>query len=160
MSYHKAVLRTSVDLSDAHAVITSDLVWEFLGEGMTPFTATIIEGEVVIDRSMNPTIKTGDIIRELDGYPIQQLMDSLRPYSFDTNPNALALSILNRVCRGPLGSSTVILENASGTRTESFDRSVDNFPIWNLKGHAPIIDTTLPNGKHYGYIDMDLLEPS
>ncbi len=160
MSYHKAALRTSVDLSDAHAVVSSDLVWEFLGNGMTPFTATVIDGEVVIDRSLNPMIKRGDIIRELDDYPIQQLMDSLRPYAFDTNPNSLALSVLNRVCRGPLGPSTVLLENSSGTRTETFERSADNFSIWNIKRHVAAIDTILPNGKRYGYIDMERLEPN
>lgn len=158
ISYHKAVLRTSVDLSDAHGNISSDLLWDFLGAGMTPFTATIIDGEVVVDRSVIPSIKTGDIIRELDGYPIQQFIDSLRPYAFDTNPTAFALSVLNRVCRGPLGSSSAVLEDGSGTRTESFDRTVDNFQIWGAKEHAPIIDTTLPNGKHFGYVDMDLLE--
>lgn len=66
LAYHCAVLRTATQLCDAHALIDSPVLEEFIGSEMAPFTVSSIEGEYVVDRSLDPNIPCGDIVVVID----------------------------------------------------------------------------------------------
>jgi hypothetical protein len=159
LAYHCAALRTAVELCDAHVSVNTSIISDFLGAGYPPFTAMTIDGKTVINRSMHPDIHTGEFLVSLDDVPFEQRKEYIRPYCNKPNPNSLDLSIMTRALRGPLGYATANIEDAQGNvRTVTFERNFDNGLIWSRPVRSSLIDTVLPSGARYGYVDMQRLE--
>ncbi len=158
LSYHVAIFQTALEVCDGHAGIGSTYLSEFLGMSMAPFMLKRIDNVTVVERSLVPNIRPGDIVRSVDGVPLASLRDSLAPYCDKTNPHSFEYVLGYRIARGAEGPSEVVLEGRDGVRTESFERSSGNNAVFYKPFHPLHFDTVLANGAHVGYIDVVHLE--
>jgi hypothetical protein len=112
-----------------------------------------------VDQSVS-NIYPGDIILQIDGIPVEELKDSLRPFMAASNESRMQRNLNNTLVRGPSGSMELLLQNENGTRLVSTQRNWSSSLYYALSQKTcPIwYDTLLTGGCHYGYVDMGRLE--
>ncbi|MBU2652077.1 MAG: hypothetical protein KKA81_14200, partial [Bacteroidetes bacterium] len=163
--YAVAVLRLAHFINDTHGYTNSMLAYQYLGSYFPKFFPEQAEGQMVVSRVSGTVTNVfpGDIILEINGIPIEEFKDSLRPLIVASNESRMQYNLNNTVVRGQTSSSfELLLQDESGTRLETTPRSysynayfsliANNGPIW--------YDTLLPGGCNYGYVDMGRLEQS
>ena len=162
-NYQLAMWELTTRINDSHAVIASPTITGFFGEYYLPFSVRYIEGETVVYKVLAGTIgvKSGDIIRSVNGLDIRAWRDSVRRYAAGSNAGSIERSINSRFSTGPQNSvARLEIENADGRKTVSLTRSYNYSEI-----SSGMLQTT-PKWRKirsadsltlFGYVDMERL---
>jgi len=156
--YDLALLVLAKRINDSHAFTMGGLLTPFFGTFYPRFTAASIENETVITRvhSSVSGIKTGDIIRSVDGVEIDALRDSIALYTKGSNDDAVSSNVLNDILLGPNGSFNITTENENGIFQYTLQRnwSPANYANFQLNTGPVWFDTVVNQGCNFGYVDM------
>ena len=146
-------------LKDGHVNVYVD---ESAESGVLPFIAEWIENKVVITKSAITTFKSGDIIKQVNGKPILDVINELEQF-ISGSPQLKRTKCLSwgRLSVGKIGANSKVTIERDG-KSLNFDvklmyqKTIQNLKINNLK---PVRE--LENGIHYidlGSASMDDVE--
>lgn len=160
--YALAVAEMSTLVQDGHTGLRGHPELEKRGLAGTPapFEVMELEGKPVVvgvrDTEAAPGLAPGMVVETIDGKPLAQRMEELKPYVTASHPAHLRYKLMSRALSGPEGSqATVGVRDASGQLKQvRFTRSMKSFQKpskgepWRL----------LPD--NIGYVDLTRLQTS
>lgn len=120
-----------------------------------------IDSQTVITKVFRgvTAVKPGDVVLQIDGTPTQAIRDSLRKYTPGGNPAVIDRNISETLLQGVSLSSTLIVDDGSGPRTVSINRSATGTQV------GDSIDYWRGDGKHWkvlpgdiGYVNMGIVD--
>lgn len=134
VEYRRAMIRLTGRINDSHANIWSQLALQPpLGGAQVPVALRFVEGKAVVTGYLHPALgpatglEIGDVIEQVDGVPVETLVDSLRAWYPASNEPARLRDIARKLLRGE--GHTVL----SGSRAAGpFVRSVPRAPLSQL----------------------------
>lgn len=154
--YALAVAELSTRLQDGHIFLRGhpELEKRGLGGLAAPFELMDLEGKPVVmkvlDAEAAPGLARGQVVETLDGKPLGERLDALRPYVTAAHPVALRQALLDRAMSGAEGSQgTLGVRDAAGQLKEvrftrgraSFQKTPPGEP-WRLVGSIGYVDLT------------------
>lgn len=130
LQYALAVAEMVRESCDSHVRLQSDVMYEFFGTAVPPINCRWIENSAVVtsiqDKSAAEGLKVGDAITEIDGSPVQEHINRVRPFSAST-PQAERFQCMYEILRGPNQSViTLRVRNSEGSKTVSMIRMNHN----------------------------------
>lgn len=160
--YALAVAEMSTLLQDGHVGVRGhpELEKRGLAGVPAPFELMELDGKPVVagvrDAEAAPGLAPGQIVETIDGKPLAQRLEELKPYVTASHPAHLRYKLMSRALSGPEGSqATVGVRDASGQLKQvRFTRSMKSFQK-PPKGEAWRL---LPD--NVGYADLTRLQPS
>jgi len=113
-SYQRELMALVANVHDGHANLWSSLdVRPPVGKCQIPLKIRFVEKSPVVagfgttEAATTSGLKVGDIITELDGVPVQKLIESWAPYYADSNEAARLRDIAAFMTRGACGESAI-----------------------------------------------------
>lgn len=92
LQYRMAALSLIARIHDTHASISNDYTLnQFLGKYYAPVEVSFIDGELVVvdyyyqERGENSRLKPGDVIEQINGRPIKEIVDEKLPFTPASN---------------------------------------------------------------------------
>jgi len=162
MSYHLLFLELATRINDSHAFTYSDVINNnIFGLYSLPLKLQFVENQTVITGIYkdNTALKTGDIIKSINGVDINITRDSLKKIAYGSNSAAINRNINSFIIEGQIAAVRLLIDNNEGQKEITLQRNVPNSSYSDLiknKGPAWKIINTGP--KKYGYVDMGLLQ--
>ena len=160
ISYHLAFKELTTRINDSHAFFGSNVYYQWNGNAYPPFHARWIEDQMVITEVVPSvsSVKPGDVIKEIDGFDINDLRDSLRRYAHGSNEVILEREINWLISLGPGGEFPITVDDGQDLKSEVLFRNgsnystleSDNSEIWKVV-HSD-------EGCQFGVIDMGRIE--
>lgn len=99
--YQREMMALIARVEDTHANLWSSLAARPpVGACALPVTVRFAEGQAVIANSQRPELQRGDVIAELDGKPLRELIESWRPYYAASNEPTRLRDIAGSMTRG------------------------------------------------------------
>jgi hypothetical protein len=162
ISYHRTILELAANINDAHAKTLSTVISrDIKGNYYLPLKLKYIDGSTVISEVGIEIfdLKPGDIIKKINGVPIEELRKSLRLITNGSNPASLERNV-NADLISFTDSSDLIeleIENEKGflqvllplMNFSDYQNSFNkNEPAWTIKNK---------DDKKFGIINMGLL---
>ncbi len=168
ISYNSAIMRLTANINDAHAVTYGTVIaYKILGQNYLPIKLKYIKGStVVLGAPLGfPQVKPGDIIKKINGIPVENLRNNLRPITNGSNEASLERNInRNLVTFTDNKIVQLEIENEKGVSTVSSNliNQIDynyldnnaypaNLPEWSIINK---------NGKNFGLVNMGKLTVS
>ena len=98
-----------------------------VGDCQLPVVMRFVEGSAVVAgysdaANAEPELRIGDIVTDLDGTPVSELISRWRPYYADSNEAARLRDIAQYMTQGACGTATLRLRRDSDTMTISTPR--------------------------------------
>lgn len=160
--YALAVAEMSTLVQDGHTGVRGhpELEKRGLAGIPAPFEVMELEGKPVVvgvrDAEAAPGLAPGQIVETIDGRPLAQRMEELKPYVTASHPAHLRYKLMWRALSGPEGSQgTVGVRDASGQLKQvRFTRSIKSFQ----KPSKGVAWRLLPD--NIGYVDLTRLQTS
>ena len=119
-SYRRALLALTAEARDGHANLWSALdARPPLGKCQLPVNVRFVDGLAVIsgfsiaDPNTITELKIGDVITELDGVPVNKLLETWKPYYAASNDSARLRDIARSMTRGECGESSIRIRRGS-----------------------------------------------
>jgi len=149
-------------IDDSHGFLNSSIYSSWDGNKYPPFEARQIENEMVITKVLPEVsdLNVGDVIKEIDGFDIYKLKDSLRQYSYGSNDVIIERNLINIVMKNDSGTYPIKVFNGVTTKETTFLRNSDNYSKLSENNSPVWRDTVLGDGCRFGIIDMERLEPN
>lgn len=160
--YTRALMQMRNKVNDSHAYLSNSFYSSIFGNFRPPIHTRFIEGEMVVfevfDESLE--INKGDIIKEVNGYSIPYLIDSLNPYMQGSNESRTLYTIAQTILGGSTGSYIdIVVDNGIEEISYTIRRSM-NSPSFRAAEYGEINYKIIEyNNKEYGYIHMGNLLP-
>ncbi len=114
LTYQQELMKFIAKINDTHANLwTSIAVRPPTGSCQLPVDVRFIEGRPLVLRYISATagpasgLLPGDLIEQLDGTPVNELLNQWRPFYADSNEAARLRDIGRYMTRGPCGTATV-----------------------------------------------------
>lgn len=161
LSYHLAFRKYTASIDDSHAFFYSPIFITWRGFFLTPFEVRFIENETVVTKVLPHLVqlKKGDIIKEIDGYNIYDLRDSLREYVNGSNDEVIEREISRMVMRGVGGGFSLKVDDGTQIMDKpQFRAALNATNLANTDVNPPWRDTIINTGCHIGIVDMGELE--
>lgn len=160
LSYNQVFKKLTKRLNDSHAFLISTTYYTWIGYHQTPFLSRYIENEMVITKVIPQVteVKVGDIIKEIDGFNIYELRDSIREYAHGSNDAFIETEIDYMIMRDYYGYFPIVVENETGTHSDSLYRTVMNISRLSRKTGPIWKDTLINSTCNFGIVDMGRLE--
>ena len=122
LTYQQELMRTIALLNDTHANLWSSLAARPpIGSCQLPVDLRFIEGSPVVIRYNSATagpasgLLPGDVITQLDGVAVSDLVTQLRPFYADSNEAARLRDIANSLTQGACGGAAVTVIRGGAT---------------------------------------------
>jgi hypothetical protein len=163
LAFQLALMEFQAKLQDAHAVTSSDTLNTHFGFHFLPMLFSYIDSQTVITKVFQGVtgVKQGDVVLEIDGTPTQTIRDSLLRYTPGGNPSVIDRNISTTLLEGVNYFSTLVIDDGSGPRTVSVNRSAfgaavyDSLDYWQGDGsHWKILPGNI------GYVNMGIADSS
>ena len=162
LEYHLAIARLIARTNDSHGQVFSKELDRRWGPMPPPFTVRWVEGSAAVvallPEARSAGLQIGDLLFEVDGRPIQERVDDLKPFLAASTPQAKDYAALLAAIRGPEGSmGRFHFQTASGAKREmEFERSLSFFRRLQEKDEPVFrkIDSAI------GYVDLARLDAS
>jgi hypothetical protein len=158
LDYHLAMRAFTTKIDDSHAYFTSTTFDSWQGLSYTPFLARYIEGNIVVTKVHSSVYEvfSGDIVKKIDGFDIDYLIDSLRKFSYGSNEISIISNLIDIILSGDAEPFSVTLMNETGEHTVNLTRgkyysdlTKDNTPHWR---------EIVLNGCRFGVVHMGNLQ--
>jgi hypothetical protein len=113
IAYQQQLMRFIVRIHDTHANLWSSLAFRPpTGPCVLPVDLRFVEGKPIVRRYNSPAgdapgLMPGDLIEQLDGVAVNDLIDQWRPYYADSNDAARFRDIAINMTHGSCGPATV-----------------------------------------------------
>ena len=127
-AYKRELLKLIALAQDTHANLWGSLASRPpVGDCQMPEVVRFVEGKAVVTGSAakdhaTGELNAGDVIEDLDGTPVDQLVERRRPYYADSNEAARLRDIAQSMTRGACGSSQVRIQRGSEMLTVTVAR--------------------------------------
>ncbi|WNJ20025.1 S41 family peptidase [Pontibacter sp. G13] len=160
LEYHLAFKRLTTHINDAHGVLGSSIYRSFRGNHYPPFRARWIDNQMVVYKSWDApnSLKSGDVILEIDGISVSAIQDSLADLTCGSNEASYGRDMIHNILFGPEGPMQVKYEDSTGVFTKSVSRTTDNLDSAYHEVGDKWYSTTTPEGCEMGVVNMGLLE--
>lgn len=116
LTYQQELMRFIAKIHDTHANLWSSLAARPpIGSCQLPVDVRFVEGRPLVVRHISATagpasgLLPGDLIEQLDGVPIDDLLNQWRPLYADSNEAARLRDIGRYMTRGPCGAAAVVV---------------------------------------------------
>jgi C-terminal processing protease CtpA/Prc len=116
LSYQQELIRFIAKINDTHANLWSSLAARPpIGSCQLPVDVRLVEGRPIVLRYNSATagpasgLMAGDLIEQLDGVAVDDLLNQWRPLYADSNEAARLRDIGQAMTRGPCGAATVVV---------------------------------------------------
>lgn len=162
LSYTLAFKELTVRLCDTHAAFGSPTWVSWDGNAYPPFQVRFIENETVITKILPSAagIKTGDLIKEINGVNIHKLRDSLRRFAHGSNIATTERNLNEIILWGSQGEFIVTVSDGASDRTIKLTRSYSNFTELNKSDGSKAWQQKTSGGNcNFGIVDMGRLKP-
>jgi hypothetical protein len=123
--YHLGVAQMVAHTCDSHNVVVSDELRDFWGANTAPSVVVQwIENQPVITRILDPglkdTLQPGDIVTRINGRPVEQRIEELKPTIAASTPQALMNTVTTRLFSvdGPDGTTAAVRVRTRGSEKE------------------------------------------
>jgi C-terminal processing protease CtpA/Prc len=162
LAYAKAVAALAARIQDTHAFVSSTVLSEYVGTHVPPIEVRGIEGESVVTAILDDSLRegnglrVGDVVREIDGEPVERRRERLAPLFAHSTPQALRYRMHSQLLAGPEGTDVRLLVEGEDahSREVTAARSVRYVQVFR---DTPVFGV-LPQG--YGYMDLARLMPA
>lgn len=156
--YELATAEAVTWVPDGHSSTSAAAFLDLLGRAAPPFMTMPVEGKVVVVLITNPAatiagIRLGDEVIAINGRPIQQRLDELRPYVAASHENALEYRLARFATRGAPGNSTYEFRRPDGSQ---YTATVAVSPAFGATP-APASVWRILDGN-VGYVNLEFLE--
>lgn len=124
LEYQQALLRFIAAINDTHANLWSSIASRPpIGPCQIPVDIRFVEGKPYVLRKISRTpleagLEPGDVIEELDGKPVQEILDSWLPLYAASNLAAKLRDIGNYLTRGACGDVSVAVKRAGAEESQ------------------------------------------
>src|SRR5262249_11212142 len=123
LGYHKAIARLVARTNDTHCYMNSPVLRAWWGAAIPPLLVRWIENRPVgtsrLADAASAGIERGDVVVAIDGRPVEEHMEELRPLLAASTPQSKQARILGVLLNGADGSSVKLtVEKAGGERKE------------------------------------------
>ncbi len=160
ISYHKTILELAANINDAHAFTESPIItWSIQGSFYIPIMLKYINGTTIISEAGTgiSSLKPGDIIKKINGVPIEELRNNLRPITIGSNPASLERNInFDLVTFLDSQPVTLEIENEKGLSQVSLPL-INQRTYWNSFKTEPAWTIKNKDGKKFGIINIGVL---
>ncbi|MCF8716496.1 hypothetical protein JM658_16865 [Joostella atrarenae] len=120
LEYKLTVLELIHEIKDTHSNIIQlgDVVDKYFGTRTPPFKVIFVEDKLVINEIFDhrSSLKKGDVILQIDGENVNDLINKIKPYSIGSNIAAQKRNICSKILR--TNSSSVVISTANGKKVE------------------------------------------
>lgn len=147
-------------IDDSHSIFEFGPFQQVIGDVCTPFKLKYVDGETVVSKilpSANP-LEVGDIIKEIDGYDIYELRDSLRSIAYGSNEVMINFEINYYLQLGNEGLFNVKVADGDALKSIDLKRNYNNVNLLHQKETPSWRDTVICNDKRIGIVNMGALE--
>lgn len=158
LEYEKINLQIISELHDSHTQLSGNTkeLNRLKGDYFAPFKADFIENQLIVTdfyhskNAKESNLKIGDIITHINGKPVKQIINSLRPYSPASNEAARLKTLSLELLRSP--KKEVPVKYISADKTH--EKEIPFFGWGDLK----IMEyyETQKQGKSYEYIKNNI----
>lgn len=156
--YELAAAEAVTWVPDGHSSTTAAAFFDLRGRAAPPFLTMPVEGKVVVVLLTNPVatvagIRAGDELLAINGRPVEQRLDELRPYVSASHETGLAYRLARFAPWGPAGNSTYEFRRPDGSTysaTVALSAAFGATP-------APSSVTRILDGN-IGYVNLEFLE--
>ena len=161
LEYKLALLQLIAHVNDTHANIYNDRALDiWTGLKRAPYEIAFIESKAVVIRILNSELtkpaelKPGDIITDINGKPVDKIVEERKPYSPASNPAVQLRNIASDLLR--TYSDKISLQIVRDGRSQNLD--VTCFPLASLRTQS------IPKSSHrllssdIGYIWLETLK--
>ncbi len=148
-------------LNDSHTVNLSHSVYNaWRGSYYPPFLVSWIENEMVITKILPGTtlVSPGDVLKEIDGYEVHYLRDSLRMYSAGSNNIMIETNLNEIIMWGNSGDFQIKVDNGSNIHTETLIRNGSNYNSLQNNANPAWQKRIINNNCEFGIVDMGNLQ--
>lgn len=159
VEYHLAMLETVVKLGDSHANFFSEELYDYFGRKYIPGFINVIENKAVITGFYNDSLakqndlKIGDIIEEVNGSPMQQILEEKAKYSHGSNKRTKNINYDFTIFNGSTDSVKLKINRNGNVFTKMMGRYKEiNYHRAKVKSEKYSIDE-----NNVGYINMAVL---
>lgn len=162
LEYHLAIARLVARTNDSHAQVLSKELDRYWGQMPPPFSVRWVEGRPVVvaltAEARSSNLRIGDVLLAVDGRPIQERVNELKPLLAASTPQSKDYSALLSALRGTQGSTARYqFETAAGLKREiEFERRLSFFHSLQEKDE-PVFRKL---DSEIGYVDLARLEAS
>ncbi|MEA2465491.1 MAG: hypothetical protein QOJ98_3238 [Acidobacteriota bacterium] len=120
VEYELAIAEAVTWVPDGHSSTTAAAFADVRGRAAPPFLTMPVEGKVVVtsltdDSAAAAGIRPGDEVVAMDGRPIQERFDNLRPYISASHESGLAYRLARFAPWGPAGRSAYQFRRPDGS---------------------------------------------
>jgi len=129
VSYHQELMRFIAKINDTHANLWSSLASRPpIGVCQLPVDVRFVEGRPIVLRDISITagpaasLRPGDIIEQLDGVPVADLLDQWRPIYAASNEPTRLRDIARNMTRGSCGATSVVVNRGEMQMTLESNR--------------------------------------
>jgi carboxyl-terminal processing protease len=148
-------------LNDSHAAYFNHSVynnWE--GNYYPPFLVSWIENEMVITKVLPgiTLVSPGDVIKEIDGFEVHYLRDSLRKYSGGSNNMTIETNLNETIIWGNPGNFQIKVDNGSNIHTETLIRNSSNYNSLQNNTNPAWQKRIINDSCKFGIVDMGKLQ--
>ncbi|MCB0733707.1 MAG: hypothetical protein H6608_08960 [Flavobacteriales bacterium] len=115
-AYHLSMLELVVKLNDSHSGLVTKYTNEYFGYRWAPFTYQIIDNKAVVDGFIDDSlcramdVQVGDVVLEVEGESIQDIIERKKKYVNASNPSALHRNFYYGIFNGQDGFFTITYE--------------------------------------------------
>ncbi len=151
------IARVVAQLQDTHALITAPALDEFVGTHFPGITVSTVEGAAVVTSVLTDVerVAVGDVIRGVDGVPIDRRRSDLRPL-FSASRREAENWLLDRLLLAGAPESVASLQIDSNAANHTVEVRVRRAHRALPPAHSALpVHTVLPSG--FGYIDLTRL---
>jgi C-terminal processing protease CtpA/Prc len=133
VTYQQELMKFIAKIHDTHANLWSSLaVRPPIGNCVLPVVVRFVEGSAVVSQDVSPAVgpasglMPGDVIRQLDGVAVDDLVAQWTPIYADSNKAARLRDISHYVVRGSCGPAALVVQRGDQTLNLSPSRVPSN----------------------------------
>lgn len=158
-SYYLAIRLLATRINDSHALFRGPLQDKMKGTCHAPFLARNIEGKLVVCKVLPgiEELSPGDIILEIDGRKVEDLLDSARMYTSGSNTSVIEFYAHQGLLWGDEGSFHVLIDHGDRTCAYSYSRNDAYHSILSTPSPTMWKDKDLGSGNLVRVVNMGSL---
>ncbi len=158
-SYYLAIRLLATRINDSHALFRGPLQDKMKGTCHSPFLARNIEEKLVVTKVLPEIsdLSPGDIILEIDGKKVEDLLDSARMYTAGSNTSVIEFYAHQGLLWGDAGTFQVLIDHGDRNENHSFSRNETYYSILTAPSLTMWKDKDLGDGNTIRIVDMGSL---
>jgi C-terminal processing protease CtpA/Prc len=157
--YHLGVAEMVSHIHDSHCSLRSPELTRFFGKATAALEVRWIENRPVVtrvlDRSLEETVKPGDVVVWIDDQPVQKRIEELKRYISASTPQSMMIQVTESLLQGSEGYVRIGVKAGDGPEREiKMTRAASSWALFSPTRTGEVFRLLTPK---IAYVDLERL---